>query len=160
MTESDQACCVHIFGASGSGTTTLGAALAEQLSARHLDTDTYYWRQTNPPFQQKRPPRERLLLLRNDMQDYPRWILSGSICVHLRETRRYGERISQGGDMYEDHQAFIDWARSYDEALPPVRSRTLHQQWMQSLTCSCLTLSSLQPVAQLVDTVISNLQPT
>ena len=33
---------VHIVGASGAGTTTLAAALAGGIGARHLDTDDYY----------------------------------------------------------------------------------------------------------------------
>jgi len=32
---------IHIFGASGVGATTLGLALAKQLGAKFLDTDTY-----------------------------------------------------------------------------------------------------------------------
>ena len=34
---------IHILGASGSGTTTLGRALAERLQCRHFDTDDYFW---------------------------------------------------------------------------------------------------------------------
>ncbi len=35
---------IHIFGASGSGTSTLGAALSNELSYTHLDTDDYFWK--------------------------------------------------------------------------------------------------------------------
>jgi len=34
---------IHILGASGSGTTTLGRALAERLQCPHFDTDDYFW---------------------------------------------------------------------------------------------------------------------
>jgi adenylate kinase family enzyme len=34
---------VHIFGASGSGTTTLGRTLAERLGVRFFDGDDYFW---------------------------------------------------------------------------------------------------------------------
>src|SRR4029453_16093638 len=34
---------IHILGASGSGTTTLGRALAEHLQCPHFDTDDYFW---------------------------------------------------------------------------------------------------------------------
>ena len=46
---------VHVFGASGSGTTTLGRALAEALGSVHLDTDAYFWESTDPPFTTIRP---------------------------------------------------------------------------------------------------------
>lgn len=41
---------IHITGASGSGTTTLGRALAQALGWRYLDADRYYWLPTSPPF--------------------------------------------------------------------------------------------------------------
>ena len=34
---------IHILGAAGSGTTTLGRALAERLQCPHFDTDDYFW---------------------------------------------------------------------------------------------------------------------
>jgi len=51
---------VHITGASGSGTTTLGRALAERLGWMHLDTDDFYWLPTDPPYREKRPAETRL----------------------------------------------------------------------------------------------------
>jgi adenylate kinase family enzyme len=41
---------VHIVGASGSGTTTLGKALAARAGCAHLDTDEFFWMPTEPPF--------------------------------------------------------------------------------------------------------------
>ena len=40
---------IHILGASGSGTTTLGRALAERLQCPHFDADDYFWVPTDPP---------------------------------------------------------------------------------------------------------------
>jgi Shikimate kinase len=40
---------IHILGASGSGTTTLGRALAERLQYPHFDTDDSFWVPTDPP---------------------------------------------------------------------------------------------------------------
>jgi adenylate kinase family enzyme len=45
---------ILVTGASGSGTTTLGKALAEQLACAFLDADDFFWFPTNPPFTQKR----------------------------------------------------------------------------------------------------------
>ena len=41
---------IHIFGASGTGTTTLGGTLAAALDCPHLDTDDYFWIKTDPAF--------------------------------------------------------------------------------------------------------------
>ena len=41
---------IHILGASGSGTTTLASAIADEHGHRHLDTDDFFWIPTNPPY--------------------------------------------------------------------------------------------------------------
>ena len=152
---------IHIFGASGSSTTTLGRALAEHLRCPHFDTDTYFWMPTEPPFTQhrERPLRERLLM--EDLTAYHGWVLSGSLCgwgdiamslftlvvflwiprdlrmgrLYHRERERYGERMMPGGDMYEQSQAFLQWAAAYDGGDVTMRSRALHEQWLRTLPC-------------------------
>src|SRR5215471_7106483 len=118
---------IHIFGASGSGTSTLGSALAQHLQYQHLDSDNYYWLPTNPPFQIKRDIEERQKLLLDDLSASDSWVLSGSLCkwgdiaiplfdvvvflwlpsdirfarLRNRESQRYGEEaISQGGHLH------------------------------------------------------------
>ena len=53
---------VHIFGAAGCGSSTLGWALARRLGFQHLDTDDVCWRPTTPSFQRKRTTPEQLRL--------------------------------------------------------------------------------------------------
>ena len=68
---------IHITGASGTGTTTLGRALARELGCAHFDADDYYWLPTQPPYREKREPAERVRLLRRDLGEA--WVLSGSV---------------------------------------------------------------------------------
>ncbi|MEC2176437.1 hypothetical protein P9G41_17400, partial [Bacillus amyloliquefaciens] len=51
---------IHILGASGVGTSTLGVALSKHLPHTHLDTDDYYW---TDKFTKKREIPERRKLL-------------------------------------------------------------------------------------------------
>jgi adenylate kinase family enzyme len=172
---------IHVFGASGSGTTTLGAEVAADLGARFLDADAYYWFPTDPPFTDKRAPAERLAMVERDIDGVDDWVLSGSLCswgdplierftlavfLYLlpdlrlarlaeRERARYGARIGPGGDMHEAHRAFMDWARSYDHALAPVRSLDLHERWMPRLGCPVLRLDARLPVEELRDRVVA-----
>ena len=69
---------IHVLGASGSGTTTLGQAIAKAWGYAHFDTDDYYWVPTDPMFQQNRPPAERLRLLQRDISAHPRCVISGA----------------------------------------------------------------------------------
>ena len=155
---------IHILGASGSGTTTLGRTLAEHLQYPHFDTDNYFWVPTDPPYTQQRERTERQRLLMDDLTAQDSWVVSGSLCgwgdvaiplfelvvflwvpqevrmgrLHLREQARFGERILPGGDMYESSQAFLAWAASYDEGGLDIRSRRRHDQWLSTLPCLIL----------------------
>jgi adenylate kinase family enzyme len=46
---------LHIFGASGTGTTTLGQALGSTLGVPYFDSDDYFWERSIPPFTVRRP---------------------------------------------------------------------------------------------------------
>ena len=172
---------VHIFGASGSGTSTLGRMLAERLRGRFLDTDSYYWLATDPPFTRKRDPAVRLAMIERDVRGAEHWVLSGSLCgwgdpllhrftlavflylppaprmsrLARRERDRYGDRIAPDGDLHAAHMEFMDWARSYDDAKEPVRSLDLHESWMRDLACPVIRLNSSRPVASLCDEILA-----
>ena len=174
---------VHLFGASGSGTTTLGRRLAAALGARHLDTDAYYWIPTDPPFTTKRDPAARIAAIGHDVAGLADWVLSGSICswgdpllprftlaVFLRldpevrmarladrERERYGSRILPGGDMHATHEEFMAWARSYDHGRAPIRSLDLHERWLTRLPCPVLRLDAGRSVEALGDEVLARI---
>lgn len=60
--------------------------------------------------------------------------------IRHRERRNFGSRIEPGGDMYDTHQAFLAWAKSYDTGGPEIRSKVKHDQWQKLLTCPVLLL--------------------
>lgn len=158
---------IHIFGASGSGTTTLGRALCQTLDFFHMDTDDYFWLPTNPKFTTKRPVPERLRLMRQDIAQHENVVISGSLTdwgdgliptftlairletnpalrlerIRQRERSRFGSRIDPGGDMFKTHQAFLEWAARYDTGDPEIRSRVKHDQWQTLLSCPVLRLN-------------------
>src|ERR1017187_7546418 len=70
---------ILITGASGSGTSTLGAALAKELGIAHLDADDYYWMPTTPPFTTKRDRAERLALALRDVRAKQSAVVAGSV---------------------------------------------------------------------------------
>ncbi len=159
---------IHVMGASGSGTTSLGRALAEKLDIAHLDTDDFFWLPTDPPFTTPRDAGERIRLLLDEVARHEGWVLSGSalkwgrpiepfydlivflrIDPELRMTRilareiaRYGNRIRPGGDMAVKSGAFLEWAASYDTAGPERRSLAAHEQWLETHTVPVLRLDS------------------
>lgn len=168
---------VHVFGASGVGTTSLGELISEKYGHRHLDTDNFYWVPTNPPFREKRPPQERLRLLDLAMAKSEKWVLSGSLVgwgdpliptfelvvflfvdpevrlarLRARELERYGaDAIAVRGPMHEQHRAFMEWAAAYDRGGMEIRSRTLHEAWMRQLPCRVVRMEANRPADDLL----------
>jgi len=164
---------IHITGASGCGTTTLGGALAARLHWPVLDADDFFWEPTIPPYQRKRSRPDRLALILNALSSHPEWVLSGSICgwgealeksfdtvVFL--TVRKDIRLSRLREREQRKHGridpeFLEWAGRYDEGGLEMRSRALHEQWLQGLTCPVIRLDGEKPVTLLVDTVLTSI---
>lgn len=70
---------IHLFGASGSGTTAIAAQFSARLGCAHFDADLYFWLPAAEPFTQERGREECLRLLRRDLAGANRWVLSGSV---------------------------------------------------------------------------------
>ena len=70
---------IHIFGPSGSGTTTLGEKICQELGYVLMDTDDYFWMPTDPKFTAKRPAAGRICLMRRDMEKSQNVVISGSL---------------------------------------------------------------------------------
>jgi hypothetical protein len=160
---------IHITGASGSGTSTLAAALAHTLGGRQIDADDFYWLPTTPPFQAKRDPAERLALLMAEVESCSRPIVSGSIvgwgadiedafdlivflyldaAVRVQRLRDREMRALGHADP-----AFLAWAAQYDEGPPVGRSLAKHRAWLAARRCPVLELHGDLSVAERVAAV-------
>jgi uridine kinase len=162
---------IHITGASGSGTSTLGAALADELGMTQFDADDFYWMSTEQPFTVKRNPSERAEMLSAALESTPNCILSGSIVAWgseiedafdlivflyvdtdtrverllARETARFG---------YAD-PAFLEWAAQYDTGPSEGRSLAKHRAWLAARTCPIIELIGDLAVQQRVQVVLA-----
>lgn len=175
---------IHLIGASGSGTTTLGQALAHHLRCPHFDTDNYFWLPTEPQFEQIRDRAVRQALLGHDLEHHPAWVLSGSLCgwgdvfiplfdlvvfcavptdiriarLRERERERYGdEAIAPGGRLRAKYEAFIAWAASYDDGPAVERSRRMHEEWLTKVPCPVLRLEDADSLDTRLKRVLAEL---
>lgn len=145
---------ILITGASGSGTTTLGHALALHLGAGFFDADDYYWLPTHPPFQAKEDPAIRLARMLKDLSKHPVAVLAGSVMrwgadledsfslvvfltvpadlrverLRHREMQRFGRADPQ----------FLKWAAQYDAGELEGRSLSKHREWLSRRRCTVL----------------------
>ena len=164
---------ILITGASGSGTSTLGAALANELGIAHLEADDYYWLPTVPPFTTKRDRAERLSSVLRDVRAKQSAVLAGSIMewglelesafdlivflyldAAIRVERLRAREIEFLGKADEE---FLEWAAQYDEGIQGGRSLAKQQAWLAARTCPVLELRGNLTVRERVDAVLKHL---
>ncbi|MDW5443277.1 AAA family ATPase [Polaromonas sp. SM01] len=147
---------ILITGAAGSGTSTLAAAFSDATPSRHLETDDYFWRPSDPPYRDKYDEAERCSALLKDLRTSPSAVVAGSLIawgetledtfdlvvflylptairvarLQLREERRFGKA----------DPAFLAWAAQYDAGTAEGRSLARHRHWLKSRTCPVLCL--------------------
>ncbi|WP_455287674.1 AAA family ATPase [Cupriavidus necator] len=149
---------ILITGAAGSGTSTLATAVADVTHSRVLETDDYFWRPTDPPYQQRFGSEERRAALLRDLRSSPDAVVAGALIdwgeeledafdlvvflylptairlarLKLREERRFGKADPE----------FLAWAAQYDEGTAEGRSLERHRQWLKNRKCPVLYLES------------------
>lgn len=148
---------IHIFGASGSGVTTLGNQLSQKLGIPYLDSDDFFWHDTVVPFTERRDAEIRNKMISEEMNRNDNFILGGSIIhwgekifpefdlivflylppavrmerLRSREIMRYGNEIISNPEREKQYKKFIAWAEDYD-IMAGIAQRNLraHEEWL------------------------------
>jgi len=170
---------IHIYGASGSGTSTFGRYISDKLGYKFMDTDDYYWAKSEVPYSVKNSVEKRLELMKRDIQKAENVVISGGLAgwgdelksffttvirlktdtairmerLKKREKQRFKERIEIGGDMYEHHLEFMDWAASYDTGGPDMRSKLKHDIWQETIDCTHIVLDGSDSLEENFDKI-------
>lgn len=175
---------IHIFGASGSGVTTTGEALAEKLNVTYFDSDAYFWESTEPPFTIRRDPDERNSKIKSELDNLDNWILGGSIfqwgenifpdfdlVIYLwipseirierlkkREFERYGNIIHTDPERIKQYENFMIWASDYD-ANTGIASRNFeaHQNWLERIKFPVLKISGDLTLTQRIELILEKI---
>ena len=175
---------IHIFGASGSGQTTLGKALAKKLKVTYFDCDDYFWEKTTVPFTVRRDPEIRNTLLLNDLSAHTSWVIGGSMTkwglqpekifnlavflyvphnvrmerLKAREIERFGDSIFK--ERAELYKKFMDWASGYDDNTASGRTLSAHQNWIKQLNCEVLEINGDTTLSNRLQLIIAALTKT
>lgn len=172
---------IHIFGAAGAGSTTLGKLLSERLSIKQIDVDHLTWDHTTRPYGKRLPRQVKISRLQAAIACEATTIVTGSLCgwgdkliggfdagiflyvptserlrrINLRQTENHGvEAIAVGGEYHNDHEALMTWAGLYDYSAPNMRSYAQHRQWMRKRSYPILTLRGVAPPQLVADVAL------
>lgn len=171
---------IHIFGASGSGVTTLGLALGQHLGIPYFDSDNYFWEKTDPPFTEKVPPEIRNANIKSTLESHPEWIFGGSSLnwgknvfpdyrlvvflripktirlqrIERREYQRYGDTMYQDPIQSAKTQEFLEWCGDYDECTGIAnRNIHVHEAWLRNLRFPVLRLEGDLSVSERIHAI-------
>ena len=172
---------VHIFGASGTGTTSLAKSISNKLKSSHFDTDDFFWIKTDPPFTNIRKRDERQKLLKQTLEKSNSWILSGSLCgwgdfaipmfdlivflsvpteIRLqraikREITRFGNEINHIDNIrYQTHKKFLNWTAEYDKGGLDMRSKATHEKWLSKIDVPIIRIDGTQPINKSTEAIL------
>jgi len=164
---------ILVTGAAGSGTSTLGKALAAEIGASFIEVDDFFWAASEPPYQTKRSPDERLRSILDAQNQPPSAVLAGSVVgwgaeledsfshivflsvpTDVRVARLRQREMNRFGEV---NDAFLRWAAKYDDGDMADRSRAAHERWLSERTCLTLRISGEFPVEQGVKRIVEAL---
>jgi len=153
---------IIVFGANASGKSTVGRELARILNFKYMRHQDYHFEETEIPYTVERSREDCLSLLLADMEKHGSFVLSAvtgdlggtipqyyELAVYVsaphelrmkrleqRAYERHGERIREGGDMYEQHLKFVDFVAS--------RPQSRIEQWAETLTCPIIHIDGTE----------------
>jgi len=172
---------IMIMGSSGAGKTTLGKMVAKELGYKYVDIDEYIWRKdTEIPFSEMYPKCEKISRLMEAISDCEHFVMAGSMNsfhehfdpyfelvvhlhadsqirvkrVHERELEQFGERVSEGGDMYEEHRKYLSDIAGYDYGIGGCTIQQ-HEEWLKAVDCPIIRLDGADELEKNLHIIVS-----
>ncbi|MBQ7049644.1 MAG: AAA family ATPase [Firmicutes bacterium] len=162
---------IIICGLNGCGKTTTGREVAARLCFKRMDVEDYYFLDSEIPFSVSRTKDEVRELMWADIQKHKEYVLSSVGCdwgekientyalavfltapketrmarIDHREIVRFGDRVLEGGDMYEQQKRFRQFVSG--------RSEEPYREQIKKLPCPVLELDSTQPLDVIVEKI-------
>jgi uridine kinase len=151
-------CGILVCGLNGAGKTTLARELSRLLDYKHMDIEDYFFLPSDIPYARSRTQHECIPLMLEDMEKHPNFVLSAVIGdfgdeiikrfdlaviidvpldvrmrrVLKRDIDRFGNRVFEGGDLYEQQMQFHNKVAA--------RPANYTEVWVKTLTCPVLRI--------------------
>ena len=169
---------IIVCGLNGTGKSTLGKALAERLHFHFIDAEDLCFPKTDPAhiYADPRTHEEIEKLLFNEIKRHENFVFAsvkGDYGEHIypffryavlidvskdiriqrvrnRSFQKFGNRMSMGGDLYEQEEKFFEFVKS--------RPENTVEEWIQSLKCPIIRIDGTKSIEENVDFIIEQLQ--
>ena len=167
-----------ICGLNGAGKSTLGKALAEALHYRFIDIEDIYFPKVNPDYLYSNPRsfEEVKSILADIVSENDSFVLASvrgtfdeditfrfTDIIYIEVTKeiriqrvynrsysKFGERMCEGGDLYEKETTFFELVKSRDEDMV--------EKWLLSVSCPIIRVDGTLPICDNVKRIIDQLQ--
>ncbi len=175
---------IHVMGASGSGTSSLGEYLGRELGFDVIESDFYKWKQTIPQFQVMRPIEESNKLLLDKIANSENLIIAGSLhsnsvifkyidiiiylkCpTHIRLKRIKQRDIDVGrnslnsddAEVRENFLGFLELAKKYNSLGLDKRSRASQKWVISSCNAKVIKIRTNRKVEKVRNNVLKKLK--
>ena len=158
---------IHVMGASGSGTSTIGEFLGNALGFDVIESDFYKWEQTVPEFQIMRPIEESNALLMERINSSKNLVITGSLhsnpithkhinliiylqCPTWIRIRRIKKRdvevgrnsLEAEGEVKENFLWFLNFAKNYDKLGTDMRSKASQEMVIKSCNAPVIRIKT------------------
>ncbi len=165
---------IHIMGASGSGTSSIGEYLSKELGFDIIESDFYKWEQTIPEFQVMRPIEESNKLLLEKIRQAKNLIITGSLhsnpvtfeyidlIIYLKcptkvrlkrilkrdeEKGRYS--LQQDETVRQNFLEFLKIAKSYNKLGDDIRSKKSQRMVISSCNAPLIKINTNKNIEKL-----------
>ncbi len=163
---------IVVFGANGSGKTTVGRELARTLHFKHMDVEDYYFEEAEIPYSRPCSKDEVIGRMLDDIEKCSSFVLSAvtgdfgeaitsmyefaiflSVPLDTRIERvkrraeeQYGKRVWVGGDMYEQECKFAEFVET--------RNLSVIDDWAKTLTCPVVRLDGTKAISENIRLIV------
>ncbi len=155
---------IIVFGLNGCGKSTLGRELASVLNYKYMDIETYFFIKSEIPYTKKRTRKACLNLMLDDIKKHENFVISAvkgdfdeAIVsmyefgvfitapnelrierVKQRAIEKFGDRVKEGGDMYQSEKDFLNFVKS--------RTPTSIEKWAASISCPIIHIDGTKDI--------------
>ena len=169
---------ILICGHNGTGKSTIGKELAAALGYKFIDNEDLYFPKSNDKyvFSDSRSKEEVIAILEDMISsdnkfvfaavkgDYGNKLIKALDSIVLievpkderhrrvreRSYRKFGDRIKEGGDLFEKENRWFSIVEG--------RSEDYVTNWLEGVQCPIITIDGTLPVSQNVDYLVENLK--